>query len=62
MKVKVNSVVIGNYDVDSILTVLNGIETQICFTKDINVGKYAETEIELIKKDGIYTIADITKK
>lgn len=62
MKAKVESVVIGNYDVDSILTVVNGKETQICFTKDINVSKYTGSEIELIIKDGTYTITDITKK
>lgn len=62
MKVKVENVAIGNYEVDSISVVVNGVETQICFPKDKNVGKYIGTEIELIKKDGIYTITEITTK
>lgn len=62
MKVKVESVAIGNYEVDSILAVINGVETQICFPKDKNVTKYIGKEIELIKKDGLYTITEITTK
>lgn len=62
MKIKVESVAVGTYDVDSILAVINGVETQICFPKENNVSKFLGTEIELIKKDGVYTIADITKR
>lgn len=62
MKVKVEDVSVGLYDVDSITVKLNDVETQICFPKNDNVIKYNGKDIELIKKDGIYTIAEITKK
>lgn len=62
MKVKVENVTIGFYDVDSITVKLNNVETQICFDKKYNVSKYNGKDIELIKKDGIYTIADVTTK
>ena len=62
MKVKVKSISVGLYDVDSISVNINGVDTQVCFPKKDNVIKYKDKEIELIKKDGIYTIAEITKK
>jgi hypothetical protein len=62
MKVKIENIVIGNFDVDSITVNINNVETQICFSKDIDVSKYNGKDVELIKKDGIYTITDITKK
>jgi hypothetical protein len=62
MKVKVEDVVVGNFDVDSITVTIKDVITQICFPKNINIAKYNGTEIELTIKDGIYAITEITKK
>ena len=63
IKSKVIDTTIGRYEYDSITVELEGIVTEICFTKDAEVNKYAGKDIELTKKnDGSYTVAEITKK
>jgi hypothetical protein len=47
-KVKVISVDIGNFDVDSFTVVLDGIITHICFDKKSNINQYLGKEIYLV--------------
>jgi len=63
IKTKVINTTIGRYEYDSITVELDGVKTEICFTKDSDVNKYVGKDIELTKNnDGSYTISDITKK
>lgn len=62
MKAKVENVTVGNFEFDSIEVTLGEVKTQICFEKSLSVAKYIGKEVELVKKDGIYSITEITTK
>ena len=56
MKIKVNDVVIGAYEYDSIITNIDGKKTEIVFNKVENVGQYRGKEVELVCEKGVYKI------
>jgi hypothetical protein len=58
-KVEVLDINIGKYDVDSIIVILNGKLTEICFDKTVNVSQYKDKEVYLIKENGNYSINEI---
>jgi hypothetical protein len=58
-KVEVLDINIGKYDVDSIIVILNGKLTEICFDKTVNVSQYKGKEVYLIKENGVYKIEPI---
>lgn len=59
MKTKVLNVISGEFTVDSIIVELDNKTVEICFEKADNVTQYNGKEIELIEKNGIYTIKEI---
>lgn len=56
IKTKVESVIIGDYDVDSITVKINNRLIEICFPKSEKVEKYEGKDIHLSQIDGIYKI------
>lgn len=56
MKVKVEKVVEGIYEYDSILVKINGKDTEIVFRKEDDVLQYEGKEIELVDEKGVYKI------
>ena len=64
MKVKVEKVVIGIYEYDSIFVKIDGKLTEIVFKKEDEISQYEGKEIELANDKGIYKIkpAVATKK
>lgn len=59
MKVKVEKVVVGVYDYDSIFVKIDGKETEIVFNKSEKVSQYEGKEIELVSDKGVYKIKPI---
>ena len=59
MKVKVEKVIIGMYDYDSVIVTINNKKTEIVFNKNDNVKQYEEKPVELVNTDGKYTIKPI---
>ena len=60
MKVKVEKVVVGVYEYDSILVKIDGKDTEIVFKKEDKVSQYEGKEVELINEKGIYIIKPVT--
>ena len=56
MKVKVEKVIIGAYEYDSIVVDIDGKTTEIVFDKKENVAQYEGKEIDLVFEKGIYKI------
>lgn len=59
MKVKVEKVIIGMYDYDSVIVTINNKKTEIVFNKNDNVKQYEEKTVELVNTDGKYAIKPI---
>ena len=59
MKVKVEKVVVGIYEYDSISVKIDGKETEIVFSKKDNFAQYEGKEVELINDEGIFKIKPI---
>ena len=59
MRVKVEKVVIGSYEYDSIFVKIDGKLTEIVFKKEDKVSQYEGKEIELVNDKGIYKIKPI---
>jgi len=59
MKVKVESVNVGNFEYDSIIVTLNDEKTEIVFNKKDNVLKYEGKMVELEKNNGTYTVKEV---
>ena len=64
MKVKVDKVVVGIYEYDSIVVKIDGKDTEIVFRKEDKVSQYEGKEVELIDANGIYKVkpAIVSKK
>lgn len=65
MKVKIEDVVIGMYEYDSIIIKENDLNKEIVFDKKDNVGRFKDKTVELIIDDGKYVISEFannTKK
>ena len=58
-KVKVNKVNLGKYDCDSIIVKLDNIDTEICFSKDINVSQFEGKEVNIVLGENGYVIEPI---
>ena len=56
MKVKVEKVVVGIYEYDSIFVKIDGKEKEIVFKKEDKVSQYEGKEIELVNDKGVYKI------
>lgn len=56
MKVKVEKVVVGVYEYDSIFVKIDGKITEIVFRKEDKVFQYEDKEIELVCEKGVYKI------
>ena len=56
MKVKVEKVVVGVYEYDSIFVKIDGKNTEIVFKKEDKVSQYEGKEIELVNDKGVYKI------
>lgn len=56
MKVKVEKVVVGVYEYDSILVKIDGKNTEIVFRKEDNISQYEGKEIELVNDKGVFKI------
>lgn len=59
MKIKVEKVVVGVYEYDSIFVKIDGKNTEIVFRKEDNVSQYEGKEIELVSDKGVYKIKPI---
>ena len=63
MKVKVEKVVVGVYEYDSIFVKIDGEDKEIVFKKEDKVSQYEGKEIELVNDKGVYKIKPVfTKK
>ena len=64
MKVKVEKVIVGIYDYDSIFVKIDGKLTEIVFRKEVKVSQYEGKEVELVNDKGVYKIKpfDANKK
>ena len=56
MKVKVEKVVVGIYEYDSIFVKIDNKLTEIVFKKEDKVSQYEGKEIELVNDKGVYKI------
>lgn len=56
MKVKIEKVIIGIYDYDSIIVKLDKGITEIVFPKSFNIKQYENKTVELTNSDGNYVI------
>ena len=56
MKVKVEKVVVGVYEYDSIFVKIDGKDKEIVFKKEDKVSQYEGKEIELVNDKGVYKI------
>ena len=59
MKVKVEKVVVGIYEYDSIFVKIDGKEKEIVFKKEDKVSQYEGKEIELVNDKGVYKIKPV---
>ena len=59
MKVKVEKVVNGIYEYDSIIVKINGKDTEIVFRKEEKVLQYEGKEVELVNSNGIFKIKPV---
>ena len=56
MKVKVEKVVVGIYEYDSIFVKIDNKLTEFVFKKEDKVSQYEGKEIELVNDKGVYKI------
>ena len=56
MKVKVEKVVVGVYEYDSIFVKIDNKLTEIVFRKEDKISQYEGKEVELINDKGLYKI------
>ena len=59
MKVKVEKVVVGIYEYDSIFVKIDNKLTEIVFRKEDQVSQYEGKEIELVNDKGVYKIKPV---
>ena len=59
MKAKVEKVVVGVYEYDSIFVKIDGEDKEIVFNKSEKVSQYEGKEIELVNDKGIYKIKPV---
>ena len=59
MKVKVENVVVGIYDYDSILVKIDNKDVEVVFRKEDEVSQYEGKEIELVNDGGAYKIKPV---
>ena len=59
MKVKVEKVIVGIYEYDSIFVKIDDENTEIVFRKEDRVSQYEGKEIELLNDKGVYKIKPI---
>ena len=59
MKVKVDKVVVGIYEYDSIVVKIDGKDTEIVFRKEDKISQYEGKEIELVNDKGFYKIKPV---
>lgn len=59
MKVKVEKVVVGVYEYDSIFVKIDGKDKEIVFKKEDKVSQYEGKEIELVNDKGIYRVKPV---
>ena len=62
MKVKVEKVVVGVYEYDSIFVKIDGKDKEIVFKKEDKVSQYEGKEIELVNDKGVYKIKPVFAK
>lgn len=63
MKVKVEKVIAGVYEYDSIFAKIDGKLTEIVFRKEDKISQYEGKEVELVNDKGVYKIKPMfTKK
>ena len=62
MKVKVEKVIAGIYDYDSILVKIDGKDTEIAFRKEDKISQYEGKEIDLTNDKGVYKIKPVSAK
>ena len=62
MKVKVEEVIVGIHEYDSILVKIDGKYTEIVFRKEDKVSQYEGKEIELVNDKGVYKIKPVSAK
>ena len=63
MKVRVEKVVVGVYEYDSIFVKIDGKDKEIVFRKEDKVSQYEGKEVELVNDKGVYKIKPVfTKK
>lgn len=59
MKVKVEKVINGIYEYDSIVVKIDGKETEIVFRKEDKVLQYEGKEVDLVNSNGVFKIKPI---
>ena len=59
MKVKVEKVIVGIYDYDSILVKIDGADVEIVFNKEDKISQYEGKEVELVNNKGVYKIKPV---
>lgn len=59
MKVKVEKVIDGIYEYDSIIVKIDGKETEIVFRKEDKVLQYEGKEVDLVNSNGVFKIKPI---
>lgn len=59
MKVKVENIVVGIYDYDSILVKIDNKDVEVVFGKETNVSQYEGKEIDLVNDNGVFKIKPI---
>lgn len=56
MKVKIEKIIDGKFDYDSIIVKINNEHTEIVFNKNKNLKQYEGKSVELVETNGIYDI------
>ena len=59
MKVKVEKVIVGIYDYDSIFVKIDNKDVEIVFKKEDKVSQYEGKEVNLVNENGLYKIKSI---
>lgn len=61
MKVKVEKVINGIYEYDSIIVKIDGKETEIVFRKEDKVSQHEGKEVELVNNNGVFKIKSVVE-
>ena len=61
MKVKVEKVINGIYEYDSIIVKIDGKETEIVFKKEDKVSQHEGKEVELVDNNGVFKIKSVVE-